>query len=183
MNTYDSPAPTPPQGRLGLPTSSQNPPGRPTAKGDDRRSRRGVAGSGCVPGCGDGGRLGAISGVRGDHVAIQEPSTNLRVRSSNLFGRVTKFIEIQAKTGRSVMTGPLAFSGFPPHAHRWAHFAADLPVRCVRRPPERSPRPEGPVRRAALLGLDLVEIVQVDPLDLDGPGAPHPDIEADHQAI
>ena len=96
LNTRVSPAPIPPQGRLGLLPSPHNPPGRPAVMGDDRRPRRGVAGSGCVPGCGGGGRSGAISSVRGHHVAIQEHSANLRVRSSNLFGRATKFLEIQA---------------------------------------------------------------------------------------
>jgi len=55
------------------------------------------------------------------------------------------------------------------------------PVGCVRRPPERDPSPGWDNSRAALLGLGFVEIVQVDPLDLDGPGDPNADIEADHQ--
>ena len=34
---------------------------------------------------------------------------NLRVRNWNLFGRANKFLEIQAQTGRSAMTGPLVY--------------------------------------------------------------------------
>ena len=69
---------------------------------------------------------GPTGAQRGTAFWCLHRTTNLRVRSSNLFGRATKFLENQAQTGRSEMTGPFAFWGVPP---RWPHFAVDRPVR------------------------------------------------------
>jgi hypothetical protein len=69
--------------------------------------------------------MGGYKGYKGTLISPSPRTTNLRVRSSNLFGRATKFLETSSTNGPVRMTGPFVVLGIPP---RWPNFAIDRPV-------------------------------------------------------
>ncbi len=80
----------------------------------------------------EGGVTGAIEPDRRHFIAQKKHTANLGVRGSTPFRCTTKFLEIQAKTGRSATTGLFAFWRFPPLSPRWSRNAADHPVGSAR---------------------------------------------------